>query len=274
MTVKMSITLLLLTLVASHMHMTSPEPKFLPGFQYDKPAPSMICDLVPYASGSGTEVIPAFNAGLESKGFKSLKEYVDACASKNSVKVCGNTIPASQVPFPQDNTVKIDIGADHIGPSEIWVDDKLVMTNKGIDGATIKKTPPSSPVDFASLCPSGSCQVRFVMAALHLSPAELYDNCVTITGTPSQTVIGQRRNQVEITSYPSPEPTTTAPPPNTGSPPNTETIPNTTADQYAQEWTCGNSNTLVRTVEGTKYEFACPTGTTCKTEGLPYAICM
>jgi hypothetical protein len=271
-----SLLLLLLTTAQAHLYMSTPNPTFEEKFQYDKPAPSQICSLISYTAGSGQEVIPAFNTGLSQKGYKNLKEYADACTLTTSTKICGNTNPlANPIPFPSDNTIRIDIGADHIGPSEIWIDDQLVHYNSGIDGTTIKKTDRSVPMDFASKCPSGNCLVRFVMVALHVSPPEIFDNCVRV-GTGGGTVIQQIRNDVVvITSTSKPEstylpqvqvPVVTAQDPV----PVVESTPVVTPES---EWSCSPKGLLLRNVNGRIYEFVCAPGTTCRTEGLPYAMC-
>ena len=307
------------------MFMSSPSPSFFDAFQNDKRSPSQACGLVPYSPGSANVVLNTFNSGLSQAGFSSLKAFVDACG-----KYCGNTIPSTSVPFPQDNAVKIDIGADHIGPSEIWVDDRLVMSNKGIDGGNnIVKTPPYTFVDFTKECPSGNCLVRFVMAALHNSPAEIYDSCVRITGA-SNAGSGSSSgptpppiNPSPVSNNPAPEsnnPTTennnpteptnanpeapnpdswgqnpSSPPPasNGGTdPPVTPTAEpgkvviitsyqpaaaspaSNSFDPYAKEWSCGGQTMLLRSVNGLRYEIPCPIGTKCKTDGLPYAMCI
>lgn len=346
-------TLLLATIAFGHMFMTSPSPTFADAFQYDKRSPSMSCGLVSYSPGLATLVLTEFNSGLNQAGFSNLKSFVDACG-----KFCGNTISSASVPFPQDNTVRIDIGVDHIGPSEIWVDDRLVMSNPGIDGGdNIVKTPSSTYVDFAKECSSGNCLVRFVMAALHNSPAEIYDSCVRITGpgtggsntntdsgtwneppvppsntntesntwneppaSPPDTNTNTESNNADTNSGSQNTDTWNEPP----APPSTEStnsgswnegplsspplsvpasVPNdqidtpstpteepakviitsypkakptpesNTIDPYAKEWSCGGDAMLVRSVNGMRYEIACPAGTKCKTEGWPYAMC-
>jgi hypothetical protein len=262
----MNSLLLLATSAFAHMHMSSPEPRFNPAFEYDKNAPSMVCEVVEYNAGSGTEVVPAFNQGLLLSGFKNLREYVDACAAATSTSICGNTVSNASVPFPADGMVNINIGADHVGPSEIWVDDRLVMSNAGIDGVTVIKTPPSSAIDFATECPSGNCLVRFVMAALHNSPAEIYDNCVRVTGTPSIGISPRPAAPTKTTTYSLTKTSFPIAPP---------AVPtSTSSNPYSvDEWTCKGKD-LVHNLHGKLYEFSCPDRTECRTEGLPYAMCV
>jgi hypothetical protein len=200
--------MLLIYLIASaaaHMHLVSPAAKFEKDFISNPNTPASLCSLIDYYPGSNEILIPKFNKDLKAK-YSSLREYADVCARATQGKTCGNTIPSAIVPMPTDGAIRIDIGpiSNHIGPSEIWVDDKLVMYNPGMVQAALQKTPPTTRVDFSKVCPSGKCVVRFVMVALHNFPAEIFDNCVTMQGpvyNEVKTAITPKKSSKCLTRY-------------------------------------------------------------------------
>lgn len=266
---------ILVTSTLAHMHMTTPAAQFPPEFVSNANAPSSLCSLIPYYPGSNDILIPGFNNDLKAKGFGSLREYADACARTAQGKICGNSLPDAVVPIPSDGTAVIEIGADHIGPSEIWVDDVLVMYNPGIVRGSVQKTPPTTRVDYSQVCPSGSCRVRFVMAALHNYPAEIFDNCVTIGAPGSNASKATVQNSVPVSS--TDDSYAPSSPEVNQSQHRSATVSGSKPDETTggSEWSCSESSLgLVRTVGADQYKFECAAGTKCSTVDVPYAMCV
>lgn len=283
----------LVSVASAHMYLSSPSPQFEAAFQYDMAAPSSICDLAPYSVGGPLDNIATFNGGV-SANYPNLRAFADACATATNTKSCGNTIRDSVVARPFEDIIRVQIGADHIGPSEIWIDDNLVMSNSGEENGNVKKTPRETKVDFAKYC-QGKCVVRFVMAGLHVSPAEIFDNCVTVSMGDVRAA-GNVNEEAPVPVPEAPVPETETPVPEAPVPePVSEQLPSlpetvqkpkckapdvmvTTYPASASpapsnsEWSC-NGDTLVRTVGSEVYNLECPAGTKCTTTGVPYAMC-
>jgi hypothetical protein len=266
------------TITFAHLHMIQPLPLFTNG-QGNQNAPSSQCSIINYSPGSPNQVSSQFNAGLKDR-FPSLKSYFDACGATQ----CGNTKSNHIVPVPSENTIKITIGARHVGPLEIWLDDTRMVQSDQLQD--------SFPVDFSKCV--GQCTVRLVMAALHNFPAELYDNCVVIdTGRGGGGVRLPGRGQVPVTSRAAGSVTTVAitstvasttptndpqvPTTETPSEPPQEPTPETPQEpnNNATEWTCSvDSKKLLRKVGNSTYDFACPIGTLCTpVVGIDYPVC-
>jgi hypothetical protein len=253
--------LLLVASTFGHLHMTQPLPSFTNG-PGNQNAPSSICSLVQYTPSSASAVLAAFKGGMSSK-FPDIKTFVEACGGPK----CGNTVASHIVPVPSENIVKINVGARHVGPIEIWIDDTRVVQSDTLED--------SYNVDFGRWC-KGECHVRMVMVALHVFPAELYDNCVIIRGGGGVVQPGRRQDvhipSVVVTS------TIAAPPAATELPqqptPETQTLP-PVSTQEENEWSCSKDHLkLIRTVGNVKYEFECAAGTVCKpVDGLTYPVC-
>jgi hypothetical protein len=147
-------------MVVGHMHMIVPPARFTnsPG---DQNAPSGMCSVIPYQPDSPSVVLSRFRSQLRG----TLRDYFQQCGTR----VCGNT-DANHVVSLGGNTVQLSIGARHIGFVEIWLDDTRVWSGEQLLD--------SYNVDLQQC--SGTCRVRFIMAALHNFPAELYDNCVLV----------------------------------------------------------------------------------------------
>ena len=157
----------------AHMHMSNPLPKY--SDPYNQNAPSNLgCTLFPPNSGALAEKVKTFNAAY---GSRPLREFVEHCyAQSKSGKTCGNTDPMHSVSI-KNGKVSISVGADHVGPSAIYLDDDLLHSNTGIEHNTVKEH------DFGSklLCKrSEGCLLRFIQVALHVRTPEIYDNCVRI----------------------------------------------------------------------------------------------
>ena len=157
----------------AHMHMSNPLPKY--SDPYNQNAPSNLgCTLFPPNSGALAEKVKAFNAAY---GSRPLREFVDNCyAQTKRGKTCGNTDPMHSVSI-NNGKVSISVGADHVGPSAIYLDEDLLHSNSGIQHNTVKEH------DFGSALqckrPEG-CLLRFIQVALHVRTPEIYDNCVRI----------------------------------------------------------------------------------------------
>jgi hypothetical protein len=257
-------TILSIVPALAHLHMNSPLPIFTNG-PGNQNAPSAQCSVVQYQPDSPAAVLAKFKGGLQGR-FSDLRQYFDACGNRR----CGNTVPNHIVPVPSSNVVRLNIGARHVGPVEIWIDDQRVVQADSLQD--------SYSVDF-SIC-KGRCTVRLLMAALHNFPAELYDNCVVINtggagGSPG------RDQEVSVPAAPSPtaQPqtqitSTLASPPAPTDIPSPNPIP-TTPSPGGQEWSCStDSSKLLRSVGSVQYEFSCPPGTLCKpVAGIDYPVC-
>jgi hypothetical protein len=266
--------------VSAHLRMTSPEPLFQD--PSNARAPVNICNLIPYIAG-GSDTIQPFYDKIKSQ-FGTVRNYVDACAQSTQTQICGKTDKNRIVPVPQDGIIRIEKGADHIGPSEIWVDNTLVMSNVGISNGQVIKTPTETRVDFSKIC-KGTCTVRFVMAGIHQVQAEIFDNCVQIsmsgqTGSaaPLNTPARQIRNGPVTTSTPPPVITQVASfvpaiAPAVQQKKQTPTCPPSKVTP-SKEWSCSSDTlTLIRTVNQQVFYFKCPAGTKCTTKNVPYAMC-
>ncbi|KAJ3335301.1 hypothetical protein HDU91_002246, partial [Kappamyces sp. JEL0680] len=264
----------LAALAAAHMHLVSPAPKYTVDLG-DANAPvyqqNGKCDLVlPDNSNGLAPKSNNFAQKLAAAGFASVRAYVDACAKKASKPVCGNTDPSQVVGFPTDSTVQIQVGANHIGIMEFWIDGpqgpNKIFSNVAQTG--IGSTPLSTKVDFAAACPTGTCLARFVQVSLHVELPEIYDNCV---GVNANGAVGAAPVPAPAPAAPAPAPagqttdassTTAASPAATQTQPvvqiTTTTAPTTTAapDASGLEWTCEGTS-LKRTVGRTAYIFAC-----------------
>jgi hypothetical protein len=157
----MILATLLLSLVYAHMHLSSPRPVFTNG-PGNENAPSLLCSLIPYQPDAPHVVLASLQRGLEP--FGSARAFADRCGS-----VCGHTRRSHLVPLPQENKVRVTVGARHVGVVEIWIDDRrVVQSDRLLD-----------EYDVEWMCPD-TCVVRFIMIAVHLFPAEIFDNCVTV----------------------------------------------------------------------------------------------
>jgi hypothetical protein len=270
----MLLILALPILTLAHMRMVSPQPEF-----QDPPnanAPANICGVVKNDVG-GPEIIPKFNQRVKAQ-FATLRDYADSCAQATNTKKCGKTNPNRIVAAPSDGIIRIEKSADHIGPSEIWINDNLVMANSG-EGS---KTPAETRINFGQFC-SGTCIVRFVMAALHNGNPEIFDNCVQIsmngqTGSaePPSTGINKQNKPTETTTEIVVVETQTvvvAPSP-TEAP---QTLPTTIPQSQdgACEWACSSDRkSIIRFVRGEPIPFACPGSTLCTfKDSLIYPVC-
>jgi hypothetical protein len=168
------------------MYISSPEVDFKEEYKYDKYAPSTTCNIVQFTTQDRKRTIEDFNGNFY---FNSLRDYADECARVNGVGQCNPNVVGNVKPFPSDNIMRINIGADHIGLSEAWVDDVLVYKNSGLEYNTLREI----AIDYRNVC-KGICKLRFIMVAVHLGPnAEIFDNCVLVSE-------GGGNKQVDITS--------------------------------------------------------------------------
>ncbi|GLD96169.1 hypothetical protein PINS_up004847 [Pythium insidiosum] len=150
------ITLGLPTLVSAHGAILSPKPVF-----FDPPNRNAPSALFPGEPGPYT-------------GNDVIRDLANQHGSN-----CGKTDPNAPVqPIPADGVVQLDITAAHIGPCELWLNDKLVASAR----ECVKQYADRKiPVDFSS-CRSSKCQVRWVWLATHNYNWEVFDNCVNVGG--------------------------------------------------------------------------------------------
>jgi len=332
-------TIILIVLATAHLHLIDPLPKFTNG-PGNENAPSQLCSQVKFTPDAPAAVLASFKSSL---GNSSLKSYADSCGGKQ----CGHTVSNHIVPVPSEHQVKVTVGARHVGFVEIWIDDKLA--------AQADQLLDSYPVEF-SLC-KGKCVLRMITVALHVFPAEIFDNCVTLNGSdvtntpnPDADIEIKKQDILEIPKQETPLNPATNPAAiqikkqdiptvlkvepvpvstkvaetkkqDTPTVPKVEPVPVPTkiaetkkqdvplkskqfepqselptvvtstvkeiseqtliplSDQLISEqydiWSCNESNAgLVRNVNGVKYEFACPLGTSCYVaDGLGYTVC-
>lgn len=168
-------TVLLIASALAHTKLITPTPKFLSPSENDFPAE---CNKITYQNNAPAKNIETFTGMLKEKYGGSLLAYFTDCGS-NSPKTDHN----AQVPIPKDGRVVMDNHSHHPGLYEIYIDDIKVASGAWQDG----EHPESIPIDY-SKCASGTCKFRYMMAAVHAQPIQLYDNIVTITGAPSYPV--------------------------------------------------------------------------------------
>jgi hypothetical protein len=277
---KMLTAILFSASTLAHLHMIQPLPIFTNG-PGNQNAPIASCSVIPYTPDTPAAVLASFKTGLSR--FQDLRAYFDSCGARK----CGHTVATHIVPLPVENVVRLNVGARHVGPVEIWIDDtRVVQSDQLLD---------SYPVDF-SVC-RGQCTVRLIMAALHVFPAEIYDNCVIVNagGNAGGVTLPSRQQQ-----RPTPQPSTAPVPPSapipvpqpptdptsqppvdsSPSPPPTTTKPtrgqkSVGNGDIVREFSCSADATkLIRKVGSATFEFSCPPGTTCKpVEGIEYPVC-
>jgi hypothetical protein len=274
----------LISLVVAHMHMIVPAARFT-NARGDQNAPSGMCSAIPYQPDAPSVVLSRFRSQLRG----TLRDYFQQCGAR----FCGNTDPNHVVTLGA-NTVQLSIGARHVGIVEIWLDDtRLVYSEQLLDSYTVD----------LQRC-SGTCRVRFIMAALHNFPAELYDNCVLVrrsgtvgsvpppvfgsvpqpsvapvvtivnrptpTNAPPAPIVPPR----PVESKPVPKPTIVPPSAKPSSVPRPN--PNQPQDLVRQpEWSCSTDRrAVVRTVAGIRYTFTCAPGTACRAvAGQSFPVC-
>ena len=257
--------------VSAHMHMTNPPPKYQDPFNANAPS-NLGCTIFPPNTGALAEKVNQFNSA---QGQRPLRDFVDDCyAQTGNGKQCGSTDP-NHVVIVSDGRVSINVGADHVGPSAIYLDDQVLHTNTGIQQNTVREH------DFGDKlkCKKREgCLLRFVQVALHVSTPEIYDNCVRLSGSGGDIVISSQQvplpekkpiSNVPIPSKPNQKPsvdiTRLVPPPLS-----------TTIATNSDVWTCDSVGKLVRNVVQnglvSNYVFECAPGTICKYNG-DFAFC-
>ena len=168
---------ILITIALAHTQLYTPKPKFY--IQVTANFPSAECSQITYTNNNPAANIVMFTAQLQSKFAGSLLAYFSACGS-NSPKTDHN----AQAPIPADGHVKIQADSQHPSYYEFYIDDTKVAGGTWQEG----QTPETFPIDF-SKC-AGTCKFRYMMAAVHQQPIQLYDNIVTLTaGTGSEAII-------------------------------------------------------------------------------------
>ena len=169
-------TILLASVVIAHTQLFAPAPKFLSPSENNFPSE---CGIIKYENNAPAANIEMFTAQLQSEFGGSLLAYFTKCGS-NALK----TDPNGQAPIPTDGVAKIDAHSQHPGFYEFYIDDTKVAGGTWQEG----QTPETFPIDF-SKC-AGTCKFRYMMAAVHQQPIQLYDNIVTLTaGTGSEAII-------------------------------------------------------------------------------------
>jgi hypothetical protein len=245
-----------ITVITAHLTMTSPAAQFTIS-RGDENGPSGRCGVIDYTPDAPSVVLTQFKNKMRG----TLLDYFNDCRAR----YCGNTRP-THIVHHTHNSVRISVSARHVGLVEIWLNgDRVVQSDRLVD---------EYKVDF-SQC-EGDCVVRFIMAALHTFPAELYDNCVTVRtrgggGSAPAPILGTGPSLVQ-----QPVPVSVPVPPPV-QPPNPVPLPlnNLGTTHPAPEWSCSADFTkLVRDVNGKVYEFVCAPGTKCSfIHNLPYPVC-
>ena len=257
--------------VSAHMHMTNPLPKYQDPFNANAPS-NLGCTIFPPNTGALAEKVNQFNAA---QGQRPLRDFVDDCyAQTGNGKKCGSTDP-NHVVTASDGRVTINVGADHVGPSAIYLDDQVLHTNTGIQQNTFREH------DFGDKLKckkANGCLLRFVQVALHVSTPEIYDNCVRLSGT-GEIIISSQQAPDTVPNLPDNKPISNLPiePTKTNQKPSvdvTRLVPppiSTTSATNSDVWTCDSAGNLVRIVVQnglvSNYVFECAPGTICKSNG-------
>ena len=271
--------IVLISAVFAHMHLQNPPPLYLDQFNANAPA-NLGCTIFPPNTGALAQKVQDFNAA---QGNRPLRDFVDQCyAQTNSGSKCGKTDP-NHVVNVKDGKVSISIGADHVGPSAIYLDDLVLHTNTGIERNTVREH------DFGSKLSCGKqqgCLLRFVQVALHVSTPEIYDNCVRIgmnSAEPDVQVNSQENEPKKPATPPVVEPQVNVPVADKPIEPilsptvqvTAASIPTQVDSLNSDAWACEATN-LVRTVtvagRVSKYTIPCAPGTTCKIKS-DFAFC-
>ena len=178
----MFIATLLITAALAHTKLINPAPKFMSPSENDSPT---VYNTITYENNSPAKNIVTFTGMLHKQYEGSLPAYFKDCGS-NSPKTDHN----AEAPMPSNGRVIMDIHSHHPELYEFYIDNILVAEGAWQDG----EHPESIPIDY-SKCTSGKCKFRYIIAAVHAQPIQLYDNIVTIPGTPSRIVAGHITSQ-------------------------------------------------------------------------------
>ncbi|TDH67632.1 hypothetical protein CCR75_006008 [Bremia lactucae] len=144
-----------------------------------------------------------------SNGVSDIRTMIDGDANLFGAD-CGKTDPnaAPETPPTMDNAT-FSRGIVHAGPCEIWLDDKLVLTNDDCQSAygdgTQETISVFKPIDYSS-CSSSGCMFRFYWLAFQRRDSktiwQVYKNCVPLSGP----VNGGDASTSKTSSYGKPDP--------------------------------------------------------------------
>ncbi|KAE8884962.1 hypothetical protein PF005_g13679 [Phytophthora fragariae] len=197
----------LATQTNAHGYLEQPKPSWL-----DSPNPGWVALVDNYWDiGSGGDQCGKFKAMAEQKGVSVKDVVLDMVKGQK----CGNTLDSGAAqPIPSDGKVKRlgngGGGFTHVGPCEIYLDDKMVLHGDNCQdeykGGDVGSTQTSDmPVDY-SAC-NGRCTLTFYWLAFQNAQWQAYVNCVPLSGsgvsaTPMEGSISSTTQQQQSTPAP------------------------------------------------------------------------
>ncbi|ETI32208.1 hypothetical protein F443_20926 [Phytophthora nicotianae P1569] len=199
-----AIALVVLTSRAdAHGYLKQPEPDWK-----DSPNPGWITMVDNYWDiGSGGDQVGKFKTMAKEKGMSVKDVVLDMVKDQK----CGNTVEnGSPKPIPSDGKVKWfghrGGGFTHVGPCEIYLDDKMVLHGDDCEeeypgGSDGSSSGSEMPVDFSSC--NGKCTLTIYWLAFQNAQWQTYVNCVPLSGSggsTTQTQGSQTSSQTSETS--------------------------------------------------------------------------
>ncbi|KAG6612400.1 uncharacterized protein IUM83_10709 [Phytophthora cinnamomi] len=176
--------------VQAHGYMDKPLAHFK-----DKKTSAWVVEITPQWKGDwdgakGDEGLVALYKQLKkSNNVKDIRTMLDS-DTKLYGEDCGFTDPKAepQAP-PTTGDATFSRGIVHAGPCEIWLDDKMVLSNDDCQSAygdgTKATTSVFKPVDYSS-CAASGCMFRFYWLALQRRDSktywQVYKNCIPLSG--------------------------------------------------------------------------------------------
>ncbi|KAG7394816.1 hypothetical protein PHYBOEH_004638 [Phytophthora boehmeriae] len=170
--------------------------------------------------GNNPQSVTTFNSLKKANNYVDLKTLMDDTSVYGAD--CGFTLPnGTPQPIPSDGKATFSRAIQHVGPCEIWLDDKMVFSDEdcyakyGNENVDVKSV---FPVDYSS-CDGGGCkEMRFYWLAFQgvdgKTVWQSYKNCIPLEGsggggtsqqspsTPSSSSTGDTTQQ-ETTQAPS-----------------------------------------------------------------------
>ncbi|RLN49175.1 hypothetical protein BBJ29_008609 [Phytophthora kernoviae] len=139
--------------------------------------------------GNNAQSVTAFNALKKANNYVDLKTLMDDTSVYGAD--CGFTDPnGTPQPIPSDGKATYSRAIQHVGPCEIWLDDKMVFSDEdcyakyGNENVDVKSV---FPVDYSS-CDGGGCkEMRFYWLAFQgvdgKTVWQSYKNCIPLEGS-------------------------------------------------------------------------------------------
>ncbi|ETM00651.1 hypothetical protein L917_02645 [Phytophthora nicotianae] len=179
----------LISVVNGHGYLEEPSPSW-----EDSPNPEWVINVDNYWDiGSGGDQCGLFKTMAEEKNVTVKDVVLDMVGAG---KECGHTLAdGTRQPIPSDGLAKWlgngGGGFTHVGPCEIYLDDKMVLHGDNCEdeypGGDVGSTVTSDmPVDYSSC--TEDCTLTIYWLAFQNANWQAYINCVPLTGSGSTTI--------------------------------------------------------------------------------------